>query len=259
MIYDLQRASLTKRLSAAIFDFILIAVLVVGIASLLSLVLKYDKHVKDYETRSQAYYEEFGLDPDMTQAKYEAMTREEQRAYDVKVRAADAKAAKDTEYQRVYNLVINLTLIISTFSILISQLIWEFILPLVFKNGQTLGKKIFGIAIMRNNGVKVNSVVMLIRTLLGKFTIETMFPVLLLIMMYFGSLGALGVIILIALLLLQIILVLATKTKTPIHDLLAMTVAVDMQSQLIFDTEEALIEYKKKVAEEAAEEWGKRY
>ena len=48
-------------------------------------------------------------------------------------------------------------------------------------------------------------------------------------------------------LLLQIILMISTHTNSCIHDLLAKTVAVDMQSQLIFETEEEMIAYKNKV------------
>jgi len=33
--------------------------------------------------------------------------------------------------------------------------------PLLFKNGQTLGKKIFGVALMRNDGVRIGHVTLL--------------------------------------------------------------------------------------------------
>ena len=47
-------------------------------------------------------------------------------------------------------------------------------------------------------------------------------------------------------------LLIATPTHGVIHDFLAQTVTVDLPSQLIFNTEEALLEYKKKVAAEDA-------
>ena len=51
-------------------------------------------------------------------------------------------------------------------------------------------------------------------------------------------------------LLLQVILMIATHTNSMIHDVLAKTIVVDMASQMIFDTEQDLVEYKKKVHEE---------
>ena len=52
---------------------------------------------------------------------------------------------------------------------------------------------------------------------------------------------------------LQAVVLIATHTNSCIHDLLAKTVTVDLQSQMIFDSKEALIAYKEKVhAEKAA-------
>ena len=44
MIYDLQKAGMWKRISAFLFDNILLLVAIVGIAALLSTMLGYDKH-----------------------------------------------------------------------------------------------------------------------------------------------------------------------------------------------------------------------
>ena len=43
-----------------------------------------------------------------------------------------------------------------------------------------------------------------------------------------------------------------THTRSPIHDLVAKTVTVDFASQMIFDSEEALLAYKTKLHEEKA-------
>ena len=93
-------------------------------------------------------------------------------------------------------MIINLTLVITSISILLGYLLLEFVVPLIFKNGQTLGKKIFGIALMRNDGVKINTVMLFVRTVLGKYTIETMVPVLVIIMTFFGSAGIIGLAVL---------------------------------------------------------------
>jgi len=154
---------------------------------------------------------------------------------------------QDKEAIYSYNMVVSLTLVISSLAILSAYLLLEFFVPVKFGNGQTLGKKIFGVAVMRTDGVKVTAPLLFIRTILGKFTIETMIPVLICTMIFFNTIGIVGVLILGLILLVQIILLITTHTNSCIHDLLAKTVAVDMASQLIFETEEELIAYKNKV------------
>ena len=68
--------------------------------------------------------------------------------------------------------------------------------------------------------------------------------------MLLGNIGFIGPLILFALLVLQVTMYFYTKTRSPIHDLLAQTVAVDYASQMIFDTVEELLEYKKKTAQD---------
>jgi uncharacterized RDD family membrane protein YckC len=145
-------------------------------------------------------------------------------------------------------------MVIVSMSLLLAYVITEIIIPIFFKNGQTLGKKIFGIAIMRVDGIKITTFQLFVRAILGKYTIETMVPVLLLIMMFFGIIGGIAPIVIGLIALLQVIVIIATKTNSAIHDLLACTVAVDMSTQMIFDTEESMIEYKKQLAEKKANE-----
>ena len=51
---------------------------------------------------------------------------------------------------------------------------------------------------------------------------------------------------------LQLALVLTSRTNTAIHDLMAATVVVDIQSQMIFDSAEELVAYKNKLHAETA-------
>ena len=51
----------------------------------------------------------------------------------------------------------------------------------------------------------------------------------------------------------EIALILGTKARTPIHDKLAHTVTVDFASQMIFDTPEELLAYKKRIHAEQVE------
>ena len=62
-----------------------------------------------------------------------------------------------------------------------------------------------------------------------------------------------GIPVLLLILVLQIGLIVGTKTNSAIHDVLAYTVTVDLASQMIFDSPEQMLEYKKKIHAEAAD------
>ncbi len=169
--------------------------------------------------------------------------------------AVDKLLREDEAAQKEYRLVVGFTLMITSIGILLSVVLLEFVMPLIFKNGQTLGKKAFGIALMHANGVKVNNLTMFVRSILGKYTIDIMVPVLLIEMILFAGLGWIGLLVIGLLLALNLGLFFFTKTHTAIHDLLAKTVAIDLASQHIFDSEEEMIGFMRtagleKVADE---------
>ena len=245
---DLQKASMWKRASAYLFDMILLATLAVALGVVLSLVLGYDGYNSTLEAAYDKYETQFGIQFDMTAEEFAAMTEEQKNLYD---QAYDA-LLKDEEAMFAYNMVLNLSLIITTLALLAAYLLLEFMVPLLLKNGQTLGKKIFGVALIREDGVQLNTVQLFTRTVLGKFTVETMIPVIILFMMFLGTIGIIGPFIFMVLLVLQCIMLVMSKSGRLIHDYLAKTVAVDMSSQMIFDTVEEMLEFKKSVAAEKA-------
>lgn len=248
-MYDFQRANMWKRISAALCDLIALCIVVVGIALLLSTVLGYDKYTTRLEEISDSYATEYNVDLEISQSEYEKLSEDELARYE----AANKAFVDDGEANYVYKMIVNLTLIIVTFSILIAFLLLEFLVPLLFGNGQTLGKKVFGVAVMRADGVKISPILLFARTILGKYTLETMVPVFIIVMIFLGLMGAFGTIIVLGFLVLQIVLVAVTKARTPLHDKLAHTVCVDLASQMIFDTPEAMLEYKKKIHAEKVE------
>lgn len=247
-MFDLQKASMWKRISAFLFDIIITGILIVGVAFLLSLMLGYDRYSDTMQGCYDRYEAEYGVVFNITDEAYQNLTEEEVQRYHDAYEALSA----DPEAVYAYNMLVNLTLVITSISVLIGYLVLEFIIPLIFKNGQTLGKKIFGIGLMRTDGVRMSTVSLFIRTFLGKYTIETMVPALIIILIVFGSAGFVGTIILGLIALLELILVIATHTNSMIHDILAGTVAVDISSQMIFSSTEEMIEYKKKVSAEKA-------
>ena len=247
---ELQKASMWKRMSAALFDGILTVIVAIGAAFLISALLGYESHTQQLESYYQAYEQQYGVSLDITGTEYEALPQDARAAYDTALQALSA----DAQVNYTYTLLINLTFIIITFGILIGILVFELLIPLLLGNGQTLGKKIFAIAVMREDGVKLSPPLLFARTVIGKYTVETMIPVLTVVMMYFGVMGTLGVLVLLALTVMQVILLIITKANTPLHDKLAHTVTVDIASQRIFDSTEELLAYKQRVHAEAAEQ-----
>jgi uncharacterized RDD family membrane protein YckC len=240
---DLQKASVLKRVSAFLLDMILLLILITGFAFVLSLVTGYDGYNERLEAVEQEYEDKYGVSFDISEEEYNKMPEEQRKYFD----EVYTEFSKDEEALYLYNMQFNLILMISTISILLSYVVLELILPLVFKNGQTVGKKIFGIALVHTNSVRLTTMALFVRTILGKFTLETMIPVYIFIMAVFGTLGLTGTIMLLLILVLQIGVILITKTNSCIHDLLANTVAVDLSSQMIFDSVDAMNEYKKKI------------
>lgn len=269
-MFELRKIGIVKRASALLLDLILLAVLATGFMFLISLMCNYNAEFQR-ATQYHAAYEDFRKEYAADIAAHYGFTYEESedgKSYIIKKDGAEAsiddiiaplreskgedKEIKDAydacislppanaQYRYVYSLLFMMISI----GILLSYIILEFILPIIFKNGQTVGKKIFGICLVRPNCVRITTLSLFARTLLGKYTIETMFPVLLVFMFFLGGLGVLAIVLFAALELLNIILFFALKNRTPIHDLLAGTVAADMKLQMIFESEEELAEKK---------------
>ena len=247
---DFQKASMTKRISAAIFDFILLTVAIMGFAIILNSVLGYDAQFNKLQGYYESYEQEYNVKFDLTAEEYAKLTEAQKTHYEDVQKIIN----KDDGFIDTYSGLINLTFVIASFSILLAHLFLEFLVPLLFKNGQTLGKKIFSIGLMREDGVRITPVLLFIRTVLGKYTVLTMIPVLIALMIFFGSMGIAGTIIIFAIWFIQLIMVFATKKHTALHDKMAVTVAVDMQSQLIFNTPEELMAYKNKLHNEKVEQ-----
>lgn len=239
---DIQKAGMWKRISAYLFDSIMLSIVAVFIATGLSSLLDYDSRAAQLEECYVHFEEQFNVDFDITQEDYNALPQADRDRFDQAYEALSTD--EDTLY--IYNTMIYLTLGIITGSLLLSFLVLEFAVPLLLKNGQTLGKKVFGVALMRPDCVKIGAVSLFIRTILGKFSIGTMVPVLLGLMMLWGTVGIIAPVVILGLLVLQIALMATSETRSSIHDRLANTVAVDLGSQLIFDSEEAKQEYDKK-------------
>lgn len=249
MVYDFQRASLTKRIPAWILDFILLITLVSGFMWAWSQVIDIAPDTEAMLSIEMQYKEKYDGQLKVSIEEYEKMTEEEiaqkltaeeKLKITQTIQKINEELFVNEEYLDAMGRVISKIFSMISLSFLCAYFILEFLIPLWLKNGQTIGKKCFGIALMRKDGIKVTPFMMFTRTILGKCSIELMFPAMLYVILS-GSIIALAVCAI--LFLVQIIVPLATRSKTAIHDLLACTVAVDMSSQMIFDTVEEMEAY----------------
>lgn len=245
---ELQKASLWKRVSAFLFDGILLGIAAVLFALALSALTGYDGYSRTVTESYEKYSAEYGVDLRMSQTEYQALSEEEAR------RAEEGYAAMNADKAALHanQMMLQLSVLIISLGFFLAYLALEFLLPLKLGDGQTLGKKIFGIGLMRTEGVRVNAVTLFVRAILGKYAVETMVPVLILLMIYWGTIGIVGPVVILLILAVQCVLMLCTRANALIHDLLAGTVVIDAASQRIFDTPEELAAYKAKIARELA-------
>lgn len=274
MIFDLKKASIIKRASAFLLDVILLSVLAAGFMWIISIICdysgeealakeyyaKYDEYESTYKkdlanSFDYVYYSEDGKVTDLqgneaafselvaklVDWKQNSGTADEilQKAYDDYM-ALPSVNTVDKQAEYVYSLLFMMTSV----GILLAYIVLELIVPLCLKNGQTVGKKVFAIGLVRPDCVKIGTMSLFARTILGKYSIETMFPVLLVFLFLFDGMGLLALILIAALFLTDVILLFATANKTPIHDLIAGTVSVDMATQMIFESEEEMLAKK---------------
>lgn len=260
MIHDLQKASLMKRFSAFLLDFVVMLMLFVGIMLIVSPITNFDSYLDKVDVRLTEIKEKHNIsaleeESGILFSDFQYKTEEEKAQMPEEITKAyndcTMEINKDNEIMKLFETILSLAIVIVSISMLITFIIIHFIVPLLFKNGQTLGKKIFGIAVMRTDGIKITPFVLFVRAILGKYTIGTMLPIIMLLMLLFGPNPLIPLMVIAAILLIQVVLLFTSKTRSLIHDHLASTVVVDMQSQMIFDSVEAKQEYQQRLHDEA--------
>ena len=243
-MFDLQKANTWKRVSAWILDAIMLVIAITGGLYAMTSLLGYGQTLEEYNALQQQYIEEFGVDMSATELSAEEIALRE---------TADAAFRKDADAIRLNGRIVAQTPLIIAFPPLIAFLLLEFLVPLIFGNGQTLGKKVFGVAVMREDGVRLTPLALFARTILGKYTLGLMLPALLLALFFIGTMGLVALVVAAALLIAQIVVPIASRTNAAVHDKLACTLTVDMASQMIFDTKEDLLAYKNRLQAEKAQ------
>ncbi len=187
------RRVLLKRFSSGLFDLVILLLLSFFFIFLLSRLLHfnyYETSLIDYDRAYEDLIEPWGVGNDY----------------------------KKTLFQAFFILL---------FGVFIAFFLLEFIFPIIFKDGRSIGKRVFllSIASTRYSGVKVFS--LFIRSIIGKYLVETL-PLLLSILMFLFNLNpTIFVVLGICVWMVNIILLFAFPKGRMIHDILAFTYVVE--------------------------------
>ena len=226
---EIKKAGLVKRGIAALVDLILIAALCIGVGFVVSPMTNYDEKIQEYEELIDEYTEKYGIDTELTQEQFDKMTKEEQDAYNMRVEEANAALNEDEYALELYYDIIVLSLFNVTVYILVAYLVLGFVVPLLFGNGQTIGKKLFGIGSVSFSGNRINIIQLLVNSGIKGVSLWLV-PA-----MYCFAFMDLGVSFVhlryaIALLcLINIICFLATKNRLWLHNVISGTVCADVK------------------------------
>ena len=248
MALGLQKANFWKRFSAWMLDTMLVILLTTACALPLLELFGHSTLSQQitaiYTPLKESIEAEYQTDLDATEEDYESWSDAQKQTYTDAMNAFN-KALAETEYAQLRASYLTASLVSVAIALFISVVFAHFVLPLCLKNGQTLGKKVFGLAVVRTSLVKVSPMVLFIRATVGIYAIETVAVAFLLINVPVGTIAAVLVQAL------QIGVMIKTPTNSSIHDLLADTAVVDYASQHIFETQEEMLEYRKREKEEA--------
>lgn len=238
-IYTPRNASIVKRAAAFLLDVILLAIVFVGILLLFSYLFNYDS----INNALNKLYIDYGvmIPVDATE-DFEFCDITQQSCIDAATALENDPVFKELFVQRQRFLIFGPVL-----SILISLIIFDLIMPLIFKNGQSIGKKLFAIGYVSKNEIKIKPIQLFIKFLFGDFIINSIMTFIGVYYILWGN-GYAGLFLIFAVLVGNLACFALTKSKIFLADALANMFTIDMNEQMLFDTIEEL---EKAKAEEA--------
>ena len=130
-------------------------------------------------------------------------------------------------------------------SLFVSLLIFELIVPLILKNGQTIGMKLFNVGLISKNDIRVKPLQIFVRFLFGKFIINGIVPLLGILYIFVSDgAGITGAMLLLLFLIANLACYGVGKNYTFVPDTLSGVYPIDMQEQIFFDSEAQLMAAK---------------
>lgn len=231
---DLQRAENSKRIFAFLTDLILMSILTAGIFLLMSWILNIDSYSDKYEEIKAAYESEYDVRFGLTQEEYDKLTEKEKDNYRNAVSAMNGDEQANAAIRKSYLL----SFAVFLGGTVISFIVFGFAVPLIMKEGRTVGKRLFGLGVIRSGYTHVSPFIVFARNVIGTGVFEIILPVMIVLSSLMGVTGVFGIIILAVFAVAEFIVFFRSSGHKLLHDVLADTVVVDWASQRVFDTPE---------------------
>ena len=140
---------------------------------------------------------------------------------------------KDEVATSAYNSVCNYRLLFFVISSFLPLLIINIVFPFIFKNGQTLGKKVMKLGLVSKSGVKVSNLNVIVRFLIGIFAFEVL-PFM--IYLAVSNVYTIGLLIGMAVSFINFCFFIFTNNHYMIHDHIGGTVVIDLHTTIIFNS-----------------------
>lgn len=223
----MNRHPFLKRAFAGAIDVLLIAILTVFIAMPMSSITGYKQSREDVETLFARLEKTYGVSFNLTPQEYQELTDEQYRRYD----EAFAEFQSNEEDILTYNRMVQGSYLTVLGSILVAVLILELAIPLFLGDGQTLGKKMMGLVVIRMSGEQVDTLGIIARALLGKYLVEIAVPVFTVLAIYNGNSSGRSSFMIVGLFLAQAACMGLTRERRLIHDFLSGTRVVAAESE----------------------------
>lgn len=241
---EFYKAKPIKRFAAYVIDMILLLAITFGVMVPMCSWLGYANSREELVPFYEKYSQEYGIDLQISGTEYDELSEKQKEAYD---KAYDAMN-QDKEALYVMNKILFTVLASAAAGFLVGYAILEVALPLIFKNGQTIGKKAMKLCVMHKDHVLVSPWQVIFRAILGKYFIGTLIPMVLLALPELKIWIISGSFILAIIAMTQAFIVLMSQANCGIHDKLFNTVVADFEQQYIFDTLEERRAYDAELA-----------
>jgi uncharacterized membrane protein len=97
MFFDLQKASMLKRIAAWIFDLIMLAIITVGLLALISAIFGMEYHNAHLQEIYTKYETQYGISFNLTAEELQALPEDKLAIYE----EADKALSQDTQFQEL--------------------------------------------------------------------------------------------------------------------------------------------------------------
>ena len=246
---DFYKAKPLKRMAAYVIDLILLLIITVSVVFGMFSTMNFDNYRNELVSYYDKYEQQYDVDLSVSKS---GLSEEEQQKYDAALDALNSDEGALT----VLSNIVKIVLVSLAVGLLVAYAILEVMLPLIFKNGQTIGKKAMGLCVMHKEHIRVSVLQVIYRAILGKYFVETLIPVVMLLLKLSGTLGTTASLILSAIAMTQGFIVLMSQANCGIHDKLFKTVVADFEQQYIFDSLQEKRAYEQELAEREAKYGG---